>query len=162
MKEKKQLEKGVESYSIAKNLTLLFVLFIFLISHQQSSAQAMLGYTKRAIEKNWKEAGYTLKSDYFINKDGNRRDFYMIQLKNKNAYYFFDKEAGNICTLTVIEPLNQGEINRLVEEYNNQYVIISDTEWKMYSYAGGIIHIKLKFLLDSGPYFCWYIEGYPY
>jgi hypothetical protein len=70
--------------------------------------------------------------------------------KIRNYYYFTDKRQ---CYRTVIYPTTDGALNGLVEIYNKRYVVVSNTEWKMYS-CGLISSIKL-INHDGVTFFLW-------
>jgi hypothetical protein len=70
--------------------------------------------------------------------------------KIRNYYYFTDKRQ---CYRTVIYPTTEGALNGLVEIYNKRYVVVSNTEWKMYS-CGLISSIKL-INHDGVTFFLW-------
>lgn len=70
--------------------------------------------------------------------------------KIRNYYYFTDKRQ---CYRTVIYPTTDGALNGLVEIYNKRYVIVSNTEWRMYS-NGSISSIKL-ITHDGITFFVW-------
>jgi len=49
-------------------------------------------------------------------------------------------------------PKSVGVLNYYVEKYNNEYVIVSDKEWKYYTNNGLVLHIKLLYL-EGNSYF---------
>ena len=62
------------------------------------------------------------------------------------SYYYFDKDGW--CDLCYIQMKNNGSLNNYVEKFNKQYVIVSNTEWKLYS-TNGILSCKLMKIGDS-------------
>ena len=70
-------------------------------------------------------------------------------IRNNNI---FGKESDWKCYMTIVIPDNQTALNVLVERYNREYVIISETEWKMYG-NNGIMKISLIFAEEGGYYF---------
>lgn len=126
--------------------TLLTILFG--ITNLVIFGQARLGSTATEIKTEYWESSYNLKSGY--------TDDYVyyitITLVNAKVMYFFNSDK--VCILTSIIPNNQGALNFFVELYNKQYVIISNTEWKMYS-NNGIAKINLIYTDDGDYYFMW-------
>lgn len=126
--------------------TLLTILFG--ITSLVIFGQARLGSTATEIKTEFWESSYNLKSGYTDDYD------YYITITTDNATvtYFFNSDK--VCTLTAIIPDNQGALNFYVELYNKKYVIVSNTEWKMYS-NNGIAKINLIYPDDGGYYFVW-------
>jgi hypothetical protein len=124
---------------------LLTILFILVCTY--TFAQARIGSSATEIKNVFWESHYNLKSGY--DNDGDY--FITIEIEKATVAYYFDLDK--ICSRTVIFPDNQGALNFYVELYNKQYVIVSPTEWKMYS-SGGIANIKLIFT-DDGYFFIW-------
>ncbi|MFK7947914.1 MAG: hypothetical protein AB8G11_10005 [Saprospiraceae bacterium] len=125
----------------------LLIIIAMLLS-MSSFSQARLGSSATEIKNEFWESYYELDSGY--DSDG---DYYIkIEVEKASVIYFFDSDK--ICNRTFILPDNQGALNYFVELYNKQYVIVSSTEWKMYS-SGGIASIKLIFADDGGYYFLW-------
>lgn len=126
--------------------TLLTILFA--ITSVIVYGQARLGSSVSEIKSEFWESSYKQKSGY--DKDG---DYYItIETSNATVTYYFNSDK--ICYLTAIIPDNQGALNFYVEMYNKQYVIVSSTQWKMYS-NNGIANIKLVFAEGGGYYFLW-------
>lgn len=124
-----------------KNLILITLLtissFVF--------GQARIGYSISEITAEFidykTESGFTDDLTFYIN----------VPMTGKNTVYYF---KNGYCNFTAVIPINQGALNYIVEQYNSKYVIISDTEWQMYS-KDGILECQLKFE-DFGYYFIWY------
>lgn len=57
------------------------------------------------------------------------------------CYYYFDSTA--ICDMCFIEFKAQGALNQYVQLYNTDFVIISDTKWKIYLQNGVIEDCEL-------------------
>lgn len=71
--------------------------------------------------------------------------------------YYFDKETGlSTSCIQIIDELPY--LNGQVEDYNNKYVIISNTKWKAYLEEGGILNIELKYKEDYKCYVFYYSE----
>lgn len=125
-----------------KTTLLLFALAISAFSF----AQARIGYTESQIRAEFSdykfEVGYTDDGDKFIFT----RDYNSSTL----TYFFLE---NNKCFLCKITPNNSLTLNRLVEKYNANYVIVSETKWKAYS-ESGILTIHL--IIDEPPRFLIY------
>lgn len=144
------------SLKISNNLVLIklrsimkYILTVFILVLISSSlhAQARIGASISEIRQEFWETKYNLKGDY--DDDG---DYYIqIDIERATVFYYFNEEK--ICYMTVISPDNQGALNYFVELYNNNYVIVSETKWKMYS-KDGIANIELIFDGDF-PFFIW-------
>ncbi len=66
------------------------------------------------------------------------------KMEYETVSYYFDKETG-LSYKCVLFPDNQGILNGLVEDYNKNYVIISETSWKVYQVNGIIVKINLHY-----------------
>jgi hypothetical protein len=125
-----------------------FLVILFLILSVIVFGQARVGSSAADIKSEFWESSYNLKSGY--NNDG---DYYItIETERASVTYFFNSEK--ICTSTFIIPNNQGALNFYVELYNKQYVIVSSTQWKMYS-NNGIANISLVYPDGGGYFFLW-------
>lgn len=126
--------------------TLLTILFA--ITSVIVFGQARLGSTVSDIKSEFWESTYKQKSGY--DEDG---DYYItIETERATVTYYFNSDK--VCVLTAIIPNNQGDLNFYVEMYNKQYVIVSSTQWKMYS-NNGIANIQLIYPQGGGYYFLW-------
>lgn len=110
-------------------------------------AQARLGYTESEIKAAFPKEEF---------KSGFTEDYQpYIYFENQNIicfYYFNDEKTSFFCK---IFPLYKSTLNYLVEKYNKEFVIISDTHWKYYT-ENGIIYVDLVF--ENGiAYFKFYI-----
>lgn len=112
------------------------------------SAQARLGSTAREIRNEYwdpkyqTESGYTDDGIYFVS----------LVLERATVMHLFNHEE--VCIMSVVVPKNQGALNYYVENYNKLYVIISSTQWKMYS-EHGIANIELAYPDNGGYGFIW-------
>ncbi|MGR6087941.1 MAG: hypothetical protein ACU4F9_07190 [Arcticibacter sp.] len=133
--------------TIAIKITLLTILFA--ITSIIAFGQARLGSSATDIRSEFSGSSYNLKSGY--DDDG---DYYIsIKMELANVMYLFNSDKS--CYLTLIAPDNQGALNYYVELYNKQYVIVSSTQWKMYS-ENGIANIELVYPESGGYFFRWY------
>jgi len=128
-----------------KKTILILIIGLFPIL---SFSQARLGSSAQEIKSEYWESKYNVESGY------NDDEIYYVSLETDRAsvVHFFNNDK--ICVMSIIAPDNQGALNFYVENYNNQYVIVSSTEWKMYS-KNGIAKIKLIYPDDGGFYFVW-------
>lgn len=110
--------------------------------------QARLGSSATEIKNEFWESSYNLKSGYTDDYT------YYISIETERATVIYYFNSDKVCNLCAIAPDNQGQLNFYVELYNKQYVVVSSTEWKMYS-ANGIANIKLVYPDDGGYYFLW-------
>ena len=76
-----------------------------------------------------------------------------LSFTTSRAYVRHSFNSSGYCTSAMVVPLNQGALNFYVETYNKQYVIVSQTEWRMYS-SSGISTIKLVSHNDMA-FFVW-------
>ncbi len=126
------------------------LILVFIMSSFLSIGQSRLGTSSSEIKTEFSdpeynlETGYTDEGSYFVS----------ITINEATVNYYFDE--NKICNICIISPKNQGQLNYYVEKYNKQYVIISSTEWKMYS-EYGISEIKLIFPDEGGFLFLWSI-----
>ncbi len=70
-----------------------------------------------------------------------------------SVYYIMDEKS--VCQTTYIIPNNQGVVNYYCEKFNKEAVIISDTQWKLYT-NGGVLYIKLIYPESGGYLFMLY------
>lgn len=100
-------------------------------------SQSRLGFTEDSIRKEYYLKDFTV----VVATDSSRR-FIAWQDDDIISYYYFDKEG--LCDLCYVQMKNNGVLNGYVERFNKQYVIVSNTEWKLYSDNGIIICKLLK------------------
>ncbi|MCB0695036.1 MAG: hypothetical protein H6546_03810 [Chitinophagales bacterium] len=125
---------------------ILFVLLCW-FGLQPAFGQARLGSSAQDIRSEFSSPEYELESEYTEN------GAYVIKLTigRYSVAHLFNNDR--ICVATLVFPESQGALNALVEQYNDQYVIVSPTEWKMYS-KGGIANVRL-IIEEDGYYFAW-------
>ena len=109
-------------------LVLLAVLFTFALN-----AQARLGVSYNDVYEEYRYLTPTVTTE----KQGLCLD---VTTSTVQLLYYFNEDKN--CKTTIICPRTQGILNGYVEKYNNSYVIVSNTEWKMYS-QNAISSIKL-------------------
>lgn len=121
-------------------ITFLFTLVSF--------SQVRLGSTSEEIKDEFWQDEYDLNEGY-TDDDIN---YISLRVNRASVFYYFNYDK--ICFLCMVIPDDQGSLNYYVEQYNSQYVIVSSTEWKMYS-KNGIAKIKLIYDGEGGYYFTW-------
>lgn len=108
-------------------------------------SQARIGFTYKQIKEEFKDDG--IENDK--TKAGN--PYLALEMKNFFVGYYFDENL--VCNTTKILPKNQNALNAMIQRYNDDYVIISDVKWKMYS-DKGICYISLVYENDLA-FFVW-------
>lgn len=121
--------------------TLFQITFVILLQILCSNAiaQARLGSTESQIRKDFSDR-------YFERGTANDGTKY-IYWSDESMIVAYYLDSKNVCQSCAIFPKKQGTLNYLVEKYNKNYVIVSETQWKMYS-DNGIMNIELVF--DNG------------
>ena len=127
----------------------LLLIILLIISSATAYTQSRLNYSANDIRDEFSDSKYNLKSNF--DKGGN----YYISILTGNSTVFYYFNAERTCIATFIVPDNQGSLNFYVELYNSKYVIVSPTQWKMYS-NNGMCEIKLVYSVNGGYYFMWY------
>jgi hypothetical protein len=122
------------------------LLLFFAFTGLDSIAQARLGHTRTDIFETFKEYNPTFE----IKEDGSR----LIHFKMDRALVFQYLNENDICNMSVIVPIDQGDLNFFVEMYNRQYVIVDERNWKMYAENGEIASIELVHH-DDLTFFVW-------
>jgi len=130
-----------------RNIYLSLVL-IFIITY--SYGQARLGSTIDDIKKEFTDP--SLKLTPWFDKGMAYID---ITIPRALVVYSFNTEG--ICAMTVIIPNTVGNLNYYVERYNNSYVILSTTKWRMYNDTGSFL-IELKYPEEGGYWLIWTFE----
>lgn len=121
-------------------LSLLFVTSIFY-------SQARLGYSYTEIFNEFKSKG--IKKE----KTDEGESFLFIDDEYVIIHYAFNNKG--ICNLTRIIPKNDETLKVLIEDYNKKYIVISDTEWKMYQNKM-VSNIRLKYLDFKGKEYTYF------
>lgn len=125
-----------------KILFTLALLFIF----QYSFSQARIGYTKQQIKN---EFLYKKKVEEKVANDGT--PYLSIEDKFGSDFYYLDDY--NICVKYVFVAKNNDIVNQMIKALNEDYIKISDYEWRRYS-NGVYIIAKLKYHKELEiPYF---------
>jgi hypothetical protein len=122
------------------------IIILFLLIGISSYSQTRLGYSYSQIKNEF--------SLYPCSTGINEWGVFWLQVELDGCTVVYGFDDSYICNSSIIIPDNQGMLNTYVQNYNNQYVIISQTEWNMYS-SGGILRIQLFYTEDGGYYFLW-------
>jgi hypothetical protein len=120
-------------------IIMLFILF------QKTEAQARLGSSKKDIMNEFREKNIQVKTT------DKGEEYLAFESEMCTNLFYFDTNEN--CETVVIFPKNNKAINILVEYYNNHYVIIDDTHWKMYT-SEAIAQIELVFY-EQETMFIW-------
>jgi len=128
------------------------LLFLLLLLPGLSMSQPLFGYTPSQVREKWPNF------DWEYLKWGERKDKMMMSFVEDDirVIYFFDENDESV--FTSVCPLTQGELQRMVEMYNNRYVIIDDTTWKFYN-DGMVFLCTLEQTADTKKYyFLWKLQ----
>lgn len=123
----------------------IFLILALVFSMSYTKAQGRIGYSEWEIRSEFPEKTFKSGND----KDGDK--WIEMETDISSVRYYFNALHDWNCYLTMIIPDNQAALNFLVEKYNKEYVIISETKWKMYG-NNGITKINLIFADDGGYY----------
>ena len=125
------------------NKKYLFIAFLFVTTI--GNAQARIGFSENDIR--FKEFPHKKFTSFYTDKN-----VYTIRWEDEDltaVYYFNDKR---ICKFCVIFTKTNRIVNYLVQKYNNDFVIISNTEWRQYA-SNRIISIRLLYTEYKEAYF---------
>ena len=110
-----------------------------------TSAQPRNGFTYSEIKTEF--AGSKMETK--VDEDG--VTYLILDGTDMFTMFYFDKDGE--CYMSVIAPQTMGMLNGIVQMYNQKYVIISATEWKMYNNLG---HISITLNHQEGStFFIW-------
>lgn len=135
--------KAVEKISV-KLLQIVCVLIFIVINVSGLHAQARVGSKATDIATEFSHKGI----QYDRANDGTRYLWY----SDKSVFVGYYLDENSICTSTIIIPNSQGVLNWYCEKFNKEAVIISDTQWKLYT-KGGVMYIQLIYTDDGAYYF---------
>ena len=100
--------------------------------------QILTEFNNKKFEKGYDEEG----NKWISCHNGLGKMIYYLNIEN------------DVCLFCVLVPDNQEILNNIVQRYNEEYVIISDTEWKKYT-SRGVMNILLMFK-DNGYFFSYF------
>jgi len=124
-------------------------ILMLMLNHQDTNAQARIGFSKAEIRSEFSNPIYNLKSG--TTEKG--KQFIGITTTDSYTFYYFDNTG--YCNISVIIPKNQQVLNKLVQTYNNNYSITSNISWTAYI-DGGVLHVSLQFFKEGGYAFYWH------
>ena len=121
----------------------LIALITLIILSNNTEAQVRLGSNKSDIMNEFREKNIKVN----LTDDG--EEYLSFESNISVNLYYLDKDE--ICYNVVIFPKDNSAINTLVEFYNEHYVVIDETHWKMYT-SNGIAKIDLIFFENSAMF----------
>ena len=125
----------------------IFALIVLMAIVGELKAQARIGSSATDIIREFSDKN--LKWDRM--NDGTK--YLWCDDDRISVYYIMDEKS--VCQTTYIIPNNQGVVNYYCEKFNKEAVIISDTQWKLYT-NGGVLYIKLIYPESGGYLFMLY------
>lgn len=126
----------------------IFLIITLLFAVISGFSQVRIGYSAEEIKEEF--TGTEEGIDVRYTDDG--KIYYVRDFPSVKFIYLFNEDK--ICHTCVVVPLTEGALNTLVENYNKNFVIISDTKWKWYN-ENGIAEIELVFDAKLGTHFIW-------
>ena len=121
----------------------LIALITLIILSNNTEAQVRLGSNKSDIMKEFREKNIKVN----LTDDG--EEYLSFESNISVNLYYLDKDE--ICYNVVIFPKDNSAINTIAEFYNEHYVVIDETHWKMYT-SNGIAKIDLIFFENSAMF----------
>jgi hypothetical protein len=112
-----------------------FLVIISLLYSTTTFSQVRLNYSKSEIVSEFSEYKFRIQEFEYEGLDA-----VTIFTERVNLLYLFN--SNNICKVSILIPHTQQDLKYFIEEYNREYVVMSDTEWKMYS-NGNVSTIEL-------------------
>jgi len=125
-----------------KHFLLSIALLAILIT---GTSQARLGYSEKEIRKEL----YGVELEVSNSDD----ETYTLGFESAYGAFFYIMDTNTkICEFCMYVMNSQGSVNAMVESFNGKYVILSDTEWRAYTDAGGMVDIALQYNYEHGLY----------
>lgn len=121
----------------------LIALITLIFLSNNTEAQARLGSNKSDIMNEFRDKNIKVN----LTDDG--EEYLSFESHISVNLYYLDKDE--ICYNVVIFPKDNSAINTLVEFYNEHYVVIDESHWKMYT-SNGIAKIDLIFFENSAMF----------
>ena len=107
-------------------------------------SQARLGYEYDEVRKE-----FWLDYEYSVGYDDKLGKFITVAFGLSDVRYYFDED--DICYSMALVPKTKADLHYFIELYNNNYVIIDDTHWKLYNNG---VTCKIELLtMPNGKYF---------
>lgn len=120
-----------------KNLLIL----ICLLYSNIIISQVRLNYSKTEILSEFSDSKFKLEEFKYEGLDA-----VTIFTESVNLLYLFN--YNKICKISILIPHTQSDLKYFIELYNREYIIISDTTWKMYS-ENGVATIELIYAMGK-------------
>jgi hypothetical protein len=99
------------------------------------NAQSRLGHSKSQILEEFAQFNPVFE----IKENGDS----VIHFTMDRAVVFQYINGEGFCNMSIIVPRDRDNLNYYVQKYNEQYVVLNDRNWKMYSENGTIAAIEL-------------------
>lgn len=128
-----------------KKICFLIIILVPLIV----KSQALLGFTIKEIKANFPN------NDFEMVKTDDGAVIYKTEFNHGSFFYLFDKKTLT-TDMCVLYPNNTTNLNALVELYNKEYVIISESSWKAYLENGVIMKVDLFYDKEDKIYYFTY------
>ena len=112
-----------------------------------SFSQARLGHTAEEITTEF--------SEYYPTRDSTEKMGNYLNVDMDFATVLYVLGQDDICYICYIIPDDIENLNGIVENYNNKYVIVSDFRWKFYQ-GTRVSYIDLLETEDHLSFFKWY------
>lgn len=112
----------------------------------QSNAQSRLGFSKKEILEEFEK----YNPEFEMKDDG--RNYVHFGMDRAVVFQYFNE--NDLCDMSIIVPRESDDLNFFVQLYNEQYVVLNDRNWKMYSENDTIASIELVHH-DGLTFFVW-------
>jgi hypothetical protein len=92
----------------------------------------------------------TPERQYEMEKTFEAAKVYYFTSDKVNYWYFFGNDGYSYAVMYV--PDRIGDVNAVIERYNNKYVIVSKNHWQGYLENGGCLDIQMIRIDSETPY----------
>jgi hypothetical protein len=117
----------------------LLVTLAICLSIKSASSQT-IGSHYNEVKENYPNGVFTMDDD----KTG-----YHLFYQDKHTRYIYFMDLNLIVYGISIQPLTQGGRQAWIERANDQWVIISNTKWKLYKSDGDILVMRMEKVNDN-------------
>lgn len=128
-----------------KHMKFLFVLYLFVHSFY-SNAQFYVGESREFVKSVLIESDVTFTEDVIT--DSISRISWLVE---DQFQMIFVLNLDDIVTRQTLIPEGKNGVNEMVKWFNEDFVIVSETEWRNYE-NGKIFKIELEYILNE-PFF---------
>ena len=104
----------------------ILILIAFLFYLQDAEGQIRLKYSKSQIKNEFSDEKYKLDETV-------TNDFNGVSIFNERVNLLYLFNTNEVCFACILIPHTDKILNDYIQFYNDNYVTISDKEWKMYS-----------------------------